>query len=217
MPKRARSLEKIRDLERSRREILSAAFTEIHARGFQGVSVDDIVLKTSLTKGAFYHAFPTKLDLGYALVEEVISPMILNRWIRPLEAFENPIDGIIDRLKTLIGNAPQAHLRLGCPLNNLVQEMAPLDAGFRRRLKSALKLWVAGVGAALERGQSAGFVRSDLDTSQSASFIVMAHEGFYGLLKGLGDAGHFGALFAPLEMYLDTLRVRNAQNRPLTP
>ncbi|HWU44038.1 MAG TPA: TetR/AcrR family transcriptional regulator, partial [Bdellovibrio sp.] len=133
---------KVRDLEASRKEILQATFLEVFAHGFQGVSIDDIVKKTKLTKGALYHQFPTKLDLGYALVEEVITPMILERWIQPLENFENPIDGILHQLQKNIGDVEPSLLKLGCPLNNLVQEMSPIDRGFKKRLSAALNLWI---------------------------------------------------------------------------
>lgn len=43
--------------------------------------MDDLVKKTTLTKGAFYHQFPTKLALGYAVVDEVLTQLILERWI----------------------------------------------------------------------------------------------------------------------------------------
>ena len=86
---------KTRNLEKSRKEILDAAFIQIFTKGFQGTSIDDIVGKTQFTKGTFYHQFPTKLDLGYALVDEVIAPMIIDRWIVPLEKFENPLEGIL--------------------------------------------------------------------------------------------------------------------------
>ena len=72
-------MKKTRNLENTRKHILDVAFMEIFIHGFQGVSIDNIVKKTSLTKGAFYHIFPKKLDLGYALVEEVITPMIIDR------------------------------------------------------------------------------------------------------------------------------------------
>ena len=200
--KRVRST---RDLERTRREILTAAFPEIFRRGFQGVSIDDVVRKTNLTKGAFYHQFPTKLDLGYAVVEEVIMPMILERWIAPLGDFENPLTGILDRLDTLIGRAPASELALGCPLNNLVQEMAPIDPGFRRRLRSGLELWIGALEEALTRGQASGFVRRDLDLRQVATFIVMTHEGYYGILKGLGETGLYASLVTPLREYFQSL------------
>jgi AcrR family transcriptional regulator len=196
---------KTRDLERSRKEILDAAFFEVFSHGFQGVSIDDIVKKTSMTKGAFYHHFPTKLDLGYALVEDVISPMIIDRWIKPLDQFENPLEGILKQLQELIGKSDPAHLRLGCPLNNLVQEMSPVDAGFRKRLNTALKLWIDETEKHLKRAKKDGLIKSDVNTRQTAHFIVMAHEGFYGMLKGLDDPRAFDALYNSLKRYFDAI------------
>lgn len=181
------------------------AFQEIYARGFQGVSVDDIVAKTSLTKGAFYHQFPTKLALGYALVEEVLSPMIIERWIKPLESYENPLEGIMRQMRELIGKSDPASLKLGCPLNNLVQEMAPVDAGFKKRLKAALELWIDEMDKQLRRAKKAGYIKADVNTRQAAHFIVMAHEGFFGMLKGLDDPRAFDVLFESMKRYFATI------------
>lgn len=196
---------KTRNLEESRKEILGVAFKEIFHHGFQGVSVDDIVKKTSMTKGAFYHHFPTKLDLGYALVEDVISPMIIDRWIKPIEEMDNPVEGILKQLRELIGKSDPAHLKLGCPLNNLVQEMSPIDAGFRKRLNAALSLWVDEMEKQLKRAKKNGYLREDVNTRQAAHFIVMAHEGFYGMLKGLDDPKAFDALYGSLKIYFQSI------------
>lgn len=185
------------------------AFFEVFSRGFQGVSVDDIVEKTSLTKGAFYHHFPTKLDLGYALVDDVIKPMITDRWVLPLEKHENPLHGILEQLKNLIGKADPKHLKLGCPLNNLVQEMAPVDEGFKTRLQAALTFWIDEMEEHLKRGKKNGFIREEINTRQVAHFVVMAHEGFYGMLKGLNDPRAFKALYDSLKMYFETISVSN--------
>lgn len=181
------------------------AFRLVFARGFQGVSVDDIVAETSMTKGAFYHQFPTKNDLGYALVDEVIKPMVITRWIDPLTTSNNPVEAILKNLRELIGKAPPPQLRLGCPLNNLVQEMAPLDEGFRVRLQSALQLWIDSMALELARAKRLGFIRSDVNTRQAAHFVVMAHEGFYGMLKGLHDPKAFDALYTSLKFYFQSI------------
>lgn len=198
---------KLRDLTRSRQEILDIAFYEVFTRGFQGVSIDDIVRKTSMTKGAFYHHFPTKLDMGYALVEETIQGLILSRWIDPLKKYENPIEGVLERLRILIGEAPLSDLEFGCPLNNLIQEMAPIDRRFRDTLKKALELWIDGMRIELERGKKSGHVRRSVDTKEAAVFIIMAHEGFYGMIKSLGNKNQetFKILHSSLKRYLDLL------------
>jgi TetR/AcrR family transcriptional repressor of nem operon len=194
-----------RNLEKSRKEIVDTAFGEVYRHGFQGVSVDDIVRKTSLTKGAFYHHFPTKLHLGYAIVDDVLTPLIIERWVAPLTQFPDPLEGIECQMERLIGQAERSALRTGCPLNNLIQEMAPLDRGFRIRLQRALTLWIGALDEQLKRGQRAGFVRADVDTKQAAHFLVMLHEGMYGLLKGLDDPGAFRALMAPVKDYLRSI------------
>ncbi len=198
---------KTRDLERSRKEILDAAFMEVFTKGFQGVSIDEIVAKTKLTKGAFYHQFPTKLDLGYALVDEVIKPMIIDRWIRPLGAYENPLDGILAQMKILIGDCDSAHLKLGCPLNNLVQEMSPVDRGFHKRLQIALNLWIDEMDKHLKRAKKSGYLNADVNTRYVAHFVVMAHEGFYGMLKGLDDPKIFTALYDSMKRYFRTISI----------
>lgn len=176
-------------------------------QGFQGTSMDDLVKKTALTKGAFYHQFPTKLDLGYAVVEEVLTELILDRWIRPLDAYTNPVDGILTQMQRNIGDTPPELLRFGCPLNNLVQEMAPVDKGFNRRLNAALNLWITELNRHLLRGQQQGFIRKDVKTAEAAHFIVMAHEGFYGIIKGLGEATAFPVLLDSMKRYFATITV----------
>lgn len=207
MKERNSSLKKTRNLKRTRNEILNVAFVEIFHRGFQGVSVDEIVDKTSLTKGAFYHQFPTKLELGYALVDEVISPMIIDRWIKPLDNYKNPLEGMLKQMDLLIGKANPKNLKLGCPLNNLVQEMAPIDKEFKKRLQKALHLWISETEKHLLRAKKQGYLKADANTKEIAHFIVMAHEGFYGIIKGLDDPKAFTALFHSLKKYFKTITI----------
>ncbi len=60
----------------TRQVILEAAYEEIHVRGFQGASLSKILSSTSVTKGALYNYFPTKLALGYVAVDEILADNI---------------------------------------------------------------------------------------------------------------------------------------------
>lgn len=196
---------KHRDLEATRRQILLVAFETFFMQGFQGTSMDDLVKKTTLTKGAFYHQFPTKLALGYAVVDEVLTQLILERWIIPLEAYENPVEGILAMMQRNIGDTPPALLRYGCPLNNLIQEMAPIDKGFSKRLTAALNLWIHELEKHLQRAQRSGFIQTQVNTAEAAHFIVMAHEGFYGIIKGMNEPKVFLVLLASLQRYFASI------------
>ena len=194
-----------RNAGKTRAKILEIAFREILQNGFQGVSIDQIVSKTGLTKGAFFHHFPTKQVLGYALVDETLKEMTLDRWIRPLDAYENPIQGIITVLKKVIDTTPDEHIPLGCPLNNLIQEMSSVDPVFRDKLSDVLELWIAGIEHHLRMAKKRGYLKKEIDPRQLAEFIVMNHEGAFGITKSIRDRKVFRSLHASLKNYLESV------------
>ncbi len=68
-----------------------AAFDEIYHRGFQAASLNNILKNTDTTKGALYHHFKNKMELGYAVVDDVIYETIKVNWIEPLNKTDDPV------------------------------------------------------------------------------------------------------------------------------
>jgi TetR/AcrR family transcriptional repressor of nem operon len=200
-----------RNLAETRRAILDAAFNEIHARGFHASSVDAILEQTRLTKGALFHQFASKLELGYAVVDEVLAPMMHARWLEPLAAFENPLEGILHQLRANIGEAPQAMLNLGCPLNNLIQEMANSDREFQRRLRLVIEAWIDGIESQVKRGQRSGHVRRSVDAGEMAEYVVTLHEGAFSIIKALRDKRVFSSLLTSMETVFAGIAPRQSQ------
>jgi AcrR family transcriptional regulator len=197
-----------RNLAETRRAILAAAFEEIHAHGFHASSVDAILDKTGLTKGALFHQFASKLELGAAVVDEVLAPMTLARWVEPLAAFEDPLEGILHQMRANIGDAPQAMLNLGCPVNNLIQEMANSDRELQRRLRAVLEAWIEGIAAHVKRGQRSGHVRRSADARQVAEWIVTSHEGVFSVVKAMRDKRALASVLTSIQTVFAGLRPR---------
>ena len=195
----------MRDPEKTRETILNAAFDEIYHRGFQGARIDDIVAKTAMTKGAFFSHFRTKNDLGYAIVDDILKEMTLERWIRPLAAYTNPIQGIISRFRKNIETTPPEHIALGCPLNNLVQEMSAIDPTFRDKLNAVLKIWIDETEKYLRRAQAEGYLKEDANPRQIAEFVVMVEEGSFAMVKNLRDKKVYWSLYESLRQYLESV------------
>lgn len=191
-----------RNAPRTRSHILRVAFEEIYRSGFRGASVNEIIKKTGMTKGAFFHHFATKEALGYAIVDELIGELILERWVRPLDDYDNPLDGIVKNFRKIVAQTPDEHLGLGCPLNNLIQEMSPTDGVFAEKLNVALGGWIDGVERHLKRAQRQGYVRPRANARRLAEFVVMSHEGAFGIVKSLRSRTVFGGLIDSLEVYL---------------
>jgi AcrR family transcriptional regulator len=176
---------RLRDPERTRQRLLEAASREIYRSGFQSASIDNILASAGVTKGALYYHFKSKEALGYAVVEEVIAPDVHATWGRPLEGVKDPID-------TLIGMVEGMSVRPevvcgGCQLNNLAQEMSPLDAGFRKRLEMIFDHWREGVASVLREGQTHGRVRRDVEPTDAAGLLIAMVEGYGSLAKNAQD------------------------------
>ncbi|TGL62070.1 TetR/AcrR family transcriptional regulator [Leptospira sarikeiensis] len=204
--KRSNNLEKkTRNLENTRKQILKVAFENFFKNGFQATSMDDLVHHTALTKGAFYHQFQSKNELGYAVIDEVIKPLILERWVTPLENYENPVIGILELMQKNIGNTKPELLKYGCPLNNFTQELSVVNKGFKLRLQTALDLWVLNINKQLIRAKRSGFLKKEINTKEAALFVVMSHEGIYGFLKGTGNKKQFNILYKVMKTYLKSI------------
>jgi AcrR family transcriptional regulator len=67
---------RLRDPERTRERLLQAASREVYRLGFQSARLDTILAAAGVTKGALYYHFDSKEALGYAVVEEVIAPLL---------------------------------------------------------------------------------------------------------------------------------------------
>jgi TetR/AcrR family transcriptional regulator, transcriptional repressor for nem operon len=195
-----------RNPDQTRYRILEAAFLEMYRNGFQGMRLDDVLAVTGLTKGALYHHFPNKLALGYAVVEEVLFPTMEAMWLQPLRNSRDPFAGLIAAIEQLPDGKPAEMLRYGCPLNNLAQEMSPLDEGFRQRLDRVFNMWHGEMNAALEKARNKGIIREDVDSDEIATFIMAAVEGCIGIAKNAQSAERLKSCNRALVQYLRSLQ-----------
>ena len=195
-----------RNPDKTREKILLAAAEEIYRQGYQGMRVNNVLQQTDLTKGALYHHFPTKTDLGYAVVEELLMAEIKQRWVEPLQQDGNVIDTIINNLQTQSQTVTPEMICCGCPLNNVSQEMSGIDEGFRIRVKQVYSAWIGAISASLRKGQMKGEVKMDLDADNTARFLVASLEGIMGSVKCSQESENLAALMGCIVDYLNSLR-----------
>lgn len=191
----------------TRRKLLGATFTEMFHRGYQAASLNDVAAAAGITKGALFHHFDGKQALGYALVDDVLAPILRQRWLAPLADTDDPI-AVLQRSfrRHIRDDTASGNWVYGCPMNNLAQEMSPLDEGFRTRLDAMYRAWRRTVAAALRRGQRAGHVRSDVDVRSAATLIVFSQMGIWGTGKHSQSTRLMAEAGEALCAYLETLR-----------
>ncbi len=190
----------------ARQRLLEAAFTEIHMHGFQGMRVDAVLEKTGLTKGAFYHHFDSKQALGIAVVDELIHGKITDIWLDTLNQSSDPINAIQDAFEKSAECYGMEMLMLGCPLNNLAQEMSPINEEFRVHINHIFHQWHEALVGALKRGMAAGNIINDIDPVSVATFILACVEGSIGLAKNERDLAPIIRTTDEIDRYLRTLQ-----------
>ena len=200
-----------RDPERTRERLLQAAFREIYRSGFQSTSLDTILAAAGVTKGALYYHFDDKEALGYAVVEEVIAPDVREKWLRPLQRGKDPVDALIGIVQRI--SVRPEDVRGGCQLNNLAQEMSPLDAGFRKRLAMVFYAWREGVADALREGQTHGSVCREVEPADAAGLLIAMVEGYGSLAKNAQDPKVMKAGIRDIVNWLRSLRPPDNRKR----
>ena len=161
----------------TREQILFAAYKEIHVNGFQSASLSNILARTGVTKGALYHHFRDKTELGYAVVDEVIAKRIHQSFIQPLEHFDDPIEGLIALIHNAGETFSMTDIELGCPLSVLAMEMAPIDEGFRTRLTAIYERWHQSIADVLIEAKQDGLIIDEVDPYTMAVTIAAIMEG----------------------------------------
>lgn len=198
----------LRQPEITRAKILETALELFHHRTFGGTSVNEIVEKAGITKGALFHHFKGKNELGYAVVDELLRAEIKAIWEEKLLGTTDPITDLRTVLQGLAGQMREnpEMLRCGCPINNLTQEMSSVDEGFRQRLQLVYADWCAAIEAALRSGIAAGTVRANVDPRSTATTIVALFEGSVGLIKVHQSLEFMDKLAVGIVQFLEGLR-----------
>lgn len=171
----------------TRRHILDVAAHAFAAHGYHGVSLNDIVRDSGMTKGAFYFHFPSK----EALALEVFGTK-QEEWQTAIAAVLDEHPRAIDRLNAM--------LDCGCEMyevdtsarvvGRLCVELSR-DRKLAPRLTVYLKTWFDMVAELIRAAQSEGDARADLDPRTTAETIVSAFIGVEQVSDALTELGDF--------------------------
>lgn len=191
----------------TRARILEKNAEAIHVNGFQGTRTDKVIAELGITKGAFYHYFEDKKSLGYAIVDEILYPNYVGAWLHLEQETTQPVEAIIAGIQQQKNYCDEASIIYGCPLNNLIQEMSPLDEGFHQRLSRIVNKQIALISTALEQAKAKGQLKEYVISKDLAYFILAGIEGSWTVGKSKRSKAIFEASLNQLIHYLKLLQV----------
>lgn len=185
----------------ARARLIEAARSMVRHRGFAATSVDDLCAAAGVTKGAFFHHFPSKEALGVALVDDWTQMTGAMFAAHPYNALPDPLDrvfGYIDLRRELLGQPlPEFSCVAGTTVQEAYATSPPIRAAAERSIRSGFQHVLPHLQAALAAHPVPGVTAESL-----AQQFQVATQGGIILAKALNDPAPARAAFDHLERYL---------------
>ena len=200
---------RVRDAGKTRERILDAAQALILDHGFGSTTVDAVVGRAGITKGAFFHHFAAKTDLARALVERyaLMDREILAHHVeRARKLASDPLQQVL----VLIGLYEEDFEALdapfpGCLFASYIYEHKLFEEGTLEVLRESTLLWRHTMREMLEQVAAVHPPRVPVDLESLADLFYALTEGSFIMTKTLADKTLLARHARHLRNYLELL------------
>ena len=193
--------------QETKRLIIETSFDMFYLNGYNNTSIPDIMKKTNLTKGAFYHHFKNKLEIGKKVIEDILSIRIYNGFIKPLK--ENKSKSVSDLLVYVfterIANFTEKEKALGCPANNMINEIGCSVHDFREPLRKLMDGWKDALIDVINLGKKNNEIKKEVDSNAAATYLICSFEGARGIRKIYNDDALFSNYLEAVKEYIRSI------------
>jgi TetR/AcrR family transcriptional repressor of nem operon len=187
----------------TREKLLAAAMELFALQGYANTPLAQIARKAGVLPGSLYYFFPTKQDLLNATLEqrkdllwcEVLDPI----W----SAEADPIERVFALMKGYRQMLEMTCFSHGCPIGNLVIEVAETHPDSRHLLVQNFDNWLTYVSRCFEDSQS--LLPRGINAHQLAVFVLTTMEGAVMLARAYRNFEAYDTAVTQLRDYVERL------------
>lgn len=168
--------------EETKRKIIDAGFQLLADKGFDAMSIDEIMKMTGKTKGSFYVHFKTKEELLYEVVRTRLNrefDQIVEDTLKELSDEACNVQSVLKRLMHKVnvgtGGADRATWA-SAYYQTLV--LSQKHQTIREWLAGQYHAWVDFMLEIIRRGQELGQIRKDIDARIMVNMLISLLEGY---------------------------------------
>jgi TetR/AcrR family transcriptional repressor of nem operon len=189
----------------ARNKLIEAAFSIIRQKGYAATSVDELCARAGVTKGAFFHHFPSKDSLAVAAVNQWSEMSIALFTAAPYHHFDDPLDRILGYLEFRKAMLRGEVADFTCLAGTMVQEVY----GTHPDIRHACDASISGQAATLESDIADAIKRYHIRAAWTAESLALhTHavlQGAFVLAKARGRAAVAEASIDHLRRYVELL------------
>jgi AcrR family transcriptional regulator len=187
----------------TRTRLVEAAMELFVFQGYERTGLAQVARRAGANPGSLYHFFPTKEDLLAATLErrkqllfpEVLAPI----W----ERISDPIERVFGLLAGYRQMLLVTEFDHGCPIGNLVLELANSHANIRKLLAENFEGWLRAIEQCFEDAHER--LPQGADPRQLAVFVLTTMEGAVMLARTYRDFEAYDAAIVTLRDYVERL------------
>lgn len=146
-------------------------------KGYNNTGIMEVLKRTGVPKGSFYHYFESKEDFGLKIInhfalshKEKLDKSLGDRSLTPLARLKAFVDTAINNLQSL-------NCRKGCLIGNLSQEMSDQSEVFRKRLLEIQTESHKRFADCLKESQQSGEISKKYNADDLAELFLSAFSG----------------------------------------
>ncbi len=177
----------------TREKILQAAARLIALKGYHDAKLEEVLDAAQVTKGAFFHHFRDREDLGFAvldwhmekrrqLLDAIEQELPVGKKTDPLRHVFRRLDAVQEMVRRREGR------KGGCIIGNMSTALSDCHNGFRKRLAECFDEMAQDFLPSLKAAAQHGRVSRRTNTTELAQYIVTVIEGAIMQARTLGDA-----------------------------
>ncbi|WP_435315183.1 TetR/AcrR family transcriptional regulator [Cellulophaga fucicola] len=193
--------------ELTKQLIIDKAFNLFYKDGFKTTSIDKIMKETTLSKGAFYHHYKNKKELGLEVISLKVQKRVYNGMILPLKESGNAYNIIENTFLNRLKSFPFYEKQNGCPMNNLINEIGNDELAYQTALKNIIEEWKLALVALIDRAKSENSIDKNISSKAVAIYLISAFEGIRGIRKLYNDDSILEDYISGLSLYLKQFKV----------
>jgi TetR/AcrR family transcriptional repressor of nem operon len=144
--------------------------------GYHGCSLSDIMKATSLKKGGIYNHFANKDEIAIAAFDHSFQK-ILARFRERLDKDTTGTEKLYSIVAVFRDMVTNPVIKGGCPMVNTAIDSTDSHPELKKRAKNAVQTLESYIVFKIEEGKTSGEFRTDADSEDIASFMVMSLEG----------------------------------------
>ncbi len=145
------------------------------ARGYHSTGIADILKESGVKRGSLYHYFPSKKELGFAAIDEMMRLHVEEGAARHLRTNDHPID----RLLKVLDDLPTAVKleTINSTATDVSIRMASADEDFQKWLQRSVQALIDELEGVLSRGIADGQIVDSVSPRVLAHVMVIVVQG----------------------------------------